>query len=164
VRILDRMAWAACGLPGAAARPSSLPMHARLAAAWGVDARAADLIRRALVLTADHELNASTYTTRVVASTRAPLGACVLAGLTALVGPLHGGMTDELRALLADPAVRADPAGARCPECLVRRGTDRAGPLSGRCRARRPRGGVPRRLVHPVLRLQPALRRTAALR
>jgi len=36
----------------------------------------------------------------------------VLAGLTALVGPLHGGMTDELRALLADPAVRADPAGA----------------------------------------------------
>ncbi len=112
VRILDRIAWAACGLPGASVRPSSLPMHARLAAAWGVGDKAADVIRRALVLTADHELNASTYATRVVASTRAPLGACVLAGLAALVGPLHGGMTNELRTLLADPLVAADPAGA----------------------------------------------------
>jgi citrate synthase len=112
VRILDRMAWAACGLPGALERASSLPMHERLASAWGAGATAADLIRRALVLTADHELNASTYATRVVASTRAPLGACVLAGLAALVGPLHGGMTNEVRALLADPAVAADPAGA----------------------------------------------------
>jgi citrate synthase len=111
-RILDRMAWAAAGLPGAAVRPSSLPLHERLASAWGAGQKAADLIRRALVLTADHELNASTYATRVVASTRAPLGASVLAGLAALVGPLHGGMTNELRHLLADPAVTADPAGA----------------------------------------------------
>jgi citrate synthase len=64
------------------------------------------------VLTADHELNASTYATRVVASTRAPLGACILAGLAALVGPLHGGMTNEVRHLLADPAVAADPAAS----------------------------------------------------
>jgi len=49
---------------------------------------------------------------RVVASTRAPLGACVLAGLAALVGPLHGGITGELRHLLADRAVEADPAAA----------------------------------------------------
>jgi citrate synthase len=111
-RILDRLAWAAAGLPGAAVLPSSLPLHERLASAWGAGPKAADLIRRALVLTADHELNASTYATRVVASTRAPLGACVLAGLAALVGPLHGGMTNELRHLLADPAVTADPAGA----------------------------------------------------
>ncbi|HEY2621217.1 MAG TPA: citrate/2-methylcitrate synthase [Acetobacteraceae bacterium] len=111
-RILDRMAWAAAGLPGATVRPSSLPLHERLASAWGTGPKAADLIRRALVLTADHELNASTYATRVVASTRAPLGACVLAGLAALVGPLHGGMTNDLRHLLADPAVTADPAGA----------------------------------------------------
>jgi citrate synthase len=111
-RILDRMAWAAAGLPGTAARESSLPVHERLASAWGVGPKAADLIRRALVLTADHELNASTYATRVVASTRAPLGACVLAGLAALVGPLHGGMTNELRHLLADPAVTADPPAA----------------------------------------------------
>jgi len=111
MRILHRLAWAAVGLPGTAARPSA-PVHAAMASAWGLGPKAADLIRRALVLVADHELNASTYATRVVASTRAPLGACVLAGLTALVGPLHGGMTDELRHLLADPLVAADPSAA----------------------------------------------------
>ena len=104
VRILDRMAWAAAGLPGVTVQPSALPLHDRLASAWGVGPKGADLIRRALVLTADHELNASTYATRVVASTRAPLGACVLAGLTALIGPLHGGMTNEVRHLLAIPS------------------------------------------------------------
>ncbi len=112
VRILDRIAWAASGAPGASVLPSALPLHERLASVWGVGPKAADLIRRALVLTADHELNASTYAMRVVASTRAPLGACVLAGLAALVGPLHGGMTNEVRALLADPAVTADPGTA----------------------------------------------------
>jgi citrate synthase len=112
VRILDRMAWAAAGLPGSVSQPSTLPLHERLASAWGVGPKAADLIRRVLVLTADHELNASTYATRVVASTRAPLGACVLAGLAALVGPLHGGMTNEIRHLLADPAVAVDPMAA----------------------------------------------------
>jgi citrate synthase len=112
MRILDRVAWSAAGLPGASVKPSALPLHERLAAAWGAGERAADMIRRTLVLMADHELNASTYATRVVASTRAPLGACVLGGLAALVGPLHGGVTNELRALIADPAVAADPAGA----------------------------------------------------
>jgi citrate synthase len=111
IRILDRIAWAASGAAGAARPPSTLPLHERLAAVWGVGPKAAEQIRRALVLTADHELNASTYAARVVASTRAPLGACVVAGLAALVGPLHGGMTNEVRALLADPAVVEDPEG-----------------------------------------------------
>jgi citrate synthase len=112
VRILDRIAWAASGASGVARPPSTLPLHERLAAVWGVGPKAADQIRRALVLTADHELNVSTYAARVVASTRAPLGACVLAGLAALVGPLHGGMTNEVRAFLADPAVIEDPESA----------------------------------------------------
>jgi citrate synthase len=111
-RILNRMAWAAAGLTGRTVPSSSVPLHQRLASAWGVGAKAADLIRRALVLTADHELNASTYAARVVASTRAPLGSCVLAGLAALAGPLHGGMTNELRHFLSDPGVAADPAAA----------------------------------------------------
>ena len=112
VRVLDRIAWAASGAPGPSVGSSPMPVHERLASAWGARPKATDLIRRALVLTADHELNASTYAMRVVASTRAPLGACILAGLAALVGPLHGGMTNEVRAMLADPAVTADPAGA----------------------------------------------------
>lgn len=44
-----------------------------------------------LVTVADHGLNASTFAARVVASTRAGLGSAVLAGLSALKGPLHGG-------------------------------------------------------------------------
>ena len=112
MRILDRVAWSSSGLAGTAAKQSALPMHQCLASAWGVGGKAADMIRRTLVLIADHELNASTYATRVVASTRAPLGACVLSGLAALVGPLHGGVTKELRAFLAEPAVVADPAWA----------------------------------------------------
>lgn len=41
-----------------AGRPGQGPIHHRLAQAWGCDERGADLIRRALVLLADHELNA----------------------------------------------------------------------------------------------------------
>lgn len=44
-----------------------------------------------LVTVADHGLNASTFTARVVASTQAGLGSSVLAALGALKGPLHGG-------------------------------------------------------------------------
>ncbi|SIQ34119.1 citrate synthase [Pseudacidovorax sp. RU35E] len=65
-------------------------VHERLAAAWRRP-KAADLIRRALVLLADHELNASTFAARVTASTGAALAASVLSGLSALSGPLHGG-------------------------------------------------------------------------
>jgi citrate synthase len=44
-----------------------------------------------LVTVADHGLNASTFAARVVASTRAGLTSAVLAGISALKGPLHGG-------------------------------------------------------------------------
>ncbi|HUB11442.1 MAG TPA: citrate synthase [Acetobacteraceae bacterium] len=88
------------------------PLHLVLARAWGVDAGGADLIRRALVLCADHELNASTFAVRVVASTGAALPACLLAGLAALTGPLHGGATERVAACLAEPGMAADPHAA----------------------------------------------------
>jgi citrate synthase len=44
-----------------------------------------------LVTVSDHGLNASTFAARVVASTRAGLTSAVLAGISALKGPLHGG-------------------------------------------------------------------------
>jgi citrate synthase len=65
------------------------PIHARIASAWGRP-EAADVVRRALVLLADHELNASTFAARVAISTGAPLSAGVLSGLATLSGPLHG--------------------------------------------------------------------------
>src|ERR1700687_6061620 len=72
--------------------PSPDPLHLQIAKAWAPDhKRAADLIRRALVLLADHELNASTFTVRCAASTGLNLYDAVIAGLVALKGPKHGG-------------------------------------------------------------------------
>ncbi|KRB52925.1 citrate synthase [Rhizobium sp. Root708] len=44
-----------------------------------------------LVAISDHGLNASTFASRVIASTRAGLTSSVLAAISALKGPLHGG-------------------------------------------------------------------------
>jgi citrate synthase len=51
----------------------------------------ADALDTYLVTVCDHGLNASTFAARVVASTRAGLTSSALAGLGALIGPLHGG-------------------------------------------------------------------------
>ena len=48
-------------------------------------------LERYLILTIDHGFNASTFTARVIASTGADLGACLVGGIGALSGPLHGG-------------------------------------------------------------------------
>lgn len=83
-RLLPEFADALAGAQGKG------PVHERLARAWKTDARGAQLIRRMLVLMADHELNPSTFAVRIAASTGAPLAACALAGLSTLAGPLHG--------------------------------------------------------------------------
>src|SRR5205809_5192854 len=52
------------------AAPSAEPLHIQVAKAWAAEHKhAPDLIRRTLVLLADHELNASTFTVRCAAST-----------------------------------------------------------------------------------------------
>ena len=53
-----------------------------------------------LVLLADHGLNASTFTARVVASTGSDLTSCVVGAIGALKGPAHGGATFAARTLL----------------------------------------------------------------
>lgn len=87
---------AAC-LLGAA--PGDAPIHLQCARAWGTDAAGADLIRMALVLCADHELNASAFTARCVASAGASIRAAMVAGLAALTGGRHGGTTARAEAL-----------------------------------------------------------------
>ena len=72
-----------------ATRSRQVPLHEKVASGWHRP-KAADIIRRVLVLVADHELNASTFATRVAVSTGAPLSAGVLSGLATLSGPLHG--------------------------------------------------------------------------
>ncbi|MBO9709791.1 MAG: citrate synthase [Caulobacter sp.] len=86
-------------------------IHQRLGSAWSLDGTGADLVRRALVLLADHELNASTFAVRVAASTGASLAASGLAGLAALSGPLHGGMAARVE-MFVDEAARRGPAKA----------------------------------------------------
>jgi citrate synthase len=81
---------------------SGLPIHEQLARAWRLNAVDADLIRRSLVLSADHELNPSTYVARCVASTEATLYAAVLAALCSLSGARHGGHIFRVEAMLAD--------------------------------------------------------------
>src|SRR5204862_7885583 len=44
-----------------------------------------------LTLYAEHELNASTFTTRVITSTNSDMHSAVAGGVGALKGPLHGG-------------------------------------------------------------------------
>jgi citrate synthase len=72
-----------------------------LARAWGVP-RAAALLRAALILCADHELNVSTFTARCVASAGAAPYGVVIAGLAALEGVKHGGLTGRVEALWDD--------------------------------------------------------------
>ena len=56
-----------------------------------VSAEEAAALDAYLVTVSDHGLNASTFVARCVASTKAGLGSAVIAALSALKGPLHGG-------------------------------------------------------------------------
>jgi citrate synthase len=85
-------------------------MHSAVARAWQCP-RGEEHIRRALVLLADHELNASTFAVRVVASTSASLTHCVIAGLAAMSGARHGGATERLRLLLEEIDAGGDAEG-----------------------------------------------------
>ena len=66
------------------------------------DADEAHMFDVCLILHADHELNASTFTTRVVAGTLADMYGCVTAGIAALAGPLHGGANTNVMKMLIE--------------------------------------------------------------
>jgi len=76
-------------------------VESTLARAWAPnDKRAAEVIRAALIVAADHELNVSAFTARCVASAGSNPYAVVTAGLAALEGTKHGGTTSRMEALL----------------------------------------------------------------
>lgn len=68
-----------------------------------------------LVMLADHNMNASTFTARIIASTTSDLASAVVAAICALKGPLHGGAADKSQEMLtaigtaenAEPWMRA---------------------------------------------------------
>lgn len=66
------------------------------------DEREARIFDIALILHADHELNASTFTSRVVSATLADMYGAVTAAIAALAGPLHGGANTEVMRMLLE--------------------------------------------------------------
>jgi citrate synthase len=108
VAILDALTACVAGDAGTA----DGAIHRRLAAGWGLDDAGADIVRRCLVLLADHELNASTYVARCVASTGATPYAVVSAALAALSGRRHGGASASAEAFFQALGPDADPLAA----------------------------------------------------
>jgi citrate synthase len=87
---------------------SSRPVHEQLADAWELNRAGTELVRMALVLLADHELNASTFTLRCAVSTGATIYDGTIAALAAFKGPLHGGATTRAHRQL-ETLIDGDP-------------------------------------------------------
>ena len=60
------------------------------------------------ICTAEHGLNASTFTARIVASTGADCGAAMSSAVGALSGPLHGGAPAYVKPMLDEVAAHGD--------------------------------------------------------
>lgn len=147
---------AAATAPGFAAAAATRSLGARSVAAiatraLGIAAADAPLLDAALVLLADHELNASSFAARVAASTDADPYACVAAALATASGSKHGTASEDVsrfaehvgepsRARAAVRALRRNglvPPGFGHP--LYPDGDPRAGPLLEAAGRRDPR-------------------------
>jgi 2-methylcitrate synthase len=84
------------------------------------DPEVARAMDTALILHADHELNASTFAARVIAATLADMHGAVTGAIAALAGPLHGGATTEVMKMLLE-IERPDRAEAWVQERLARK-------------------------------------------
>lgn len=86
--------------------PSATRGHAEDALAMVIGAEvepeAARALEKYLMTVADHGLNASTFTARVIASTRSDLVSAVVGAVGALKGPLHGGAPGPVLDMLDD--------------------------------------------------------------
>ncbi|MBO2518649.1 citrate/2-methylcitrate synthase [Limnochorda pilosa] len=78
------------------------------------------LLDIAFILHADHELNASTFTGRVIAATLSDIHSGVVGALGALKGPLHGG-ANELARRMFETIGEASQAAAWTQQALARK-------------------------------------------
>lgn len=103
-----------------------------------------------LTTVSDHGLNASTFAARVVASTRAGLTSAVVAGLSALKGPLHGGAPGPVIDMLDDIGEASNA------EAWLEAALDRGDRLMGFghrvYRVRDPRADALKHVVHALAR------------
>ncbi len=121
-----RILWLLTGLVGSSrggrvspGRHRAETIEEALARHWRVRDRS-DLLRAALILCADHELNVSAFAARCVASAGASPYGVVLAGLAALEGTRHGGLSARVEAQLA--SLRRAPSVRRALAERLRRG------------------------------------------
>jgi len=84
------------------------------------DATSARLFDMTLVLYAEHDFNASTFTNRVVASTASDMTSATVAAIGSLKGPLHGGANEEAIGLLLR-FKNADEASQWVREAIARK-------------------------------------------
>lgn len=83
--------------------PEDISLPAMLKHGWCPhDEAASEIFNAVLIVTADHELNASSFAARVVASAGSTPYATVLAGLSALQGVKHGGNIERVEALFKE--------------------------------------------------------------
>ncbi len=132
----------------------------RCARALGVEGdEVVPALELALIVTADHELNASTFTARVVASAGSDLYACVSAAFAALSGPQHGGVSLRVEALLDEALAQ------RRPGDVVRERLARGARLPGFGHPLYPAGDPrARALIECAERIGPRSQRLAAMR
>jgi citrate synthase len=132
---------------------------------------ATSALNLALVLLADHELNASSFAARIAASTDAHLLACLTAALATLSGPRHGGACDRVEALLDEAAALPRPAsviekrarrGDPVPgfgHPLYPKGDPRAAPLLDRAQQLGQQSAAVRKRLAPAFALAKAMQR-----
>jgi len=96
-RILRILTAITAGAP----RTSDQGAAAQLAQRWNVPA-ATGIVSSALILCADHELNISSFTARCAASAGSSPYQVVLAGLAAVQGVRHGGLSTRVSALFGE--------------------------------------------------------------
>lgn len=85
--------------------PEDVSIAQMLQQGWcAADEQATSLLNAALIVIADHELNASSFTARVAASAGATIYAAVSSGLATLRGVKHGGETARVQALFGEVA------------------------------------------------------------
>lgn len=109
----------------AALKAESLAEVLLLAQGAGSTSAQQRVINQALVLSAEHDLNPSTFTARVAASTGADLYAVISAALSTLSGPEHGAACDRVEALISEVAT---PGRA---ERVIRERAQRGEPIPG---------------------------------
>lgn len=104
----------------AAARGREVSEIAALALALPNTRSVREALDAAFVLCADHELNASTFVARIVASAGSDLYAIIGAALATAAGSEHGGASDRIEALFEE--ARRDGDAARVIRARLRRG------------------------------------------